>query len=252
MKIEGKKYLQQNTYDKMMIDLSGNRRIKLTSDFKLKTIPGNKNIDDSEYKKGGLDRDTQDEIILKLIDHYLEYAFINEIKNYEHVPYYKGFYSVVYSDDRMLMLRFKKSELGNEINKKIIDKYYYNRSKYCFNKENEIKEITCSFSEDGMTSFKDGVITFPLIYNKSYSFHPKDEKFLKELLLDRFDGENYACINTFVKKYEEGYFLYEEKRLVCGDFKTVINNITELWIRPIIDEYNEELYKIKERQLVFK
>ena len=252
MKIEGEKYLNQNTYDKLIIDLARDeRRIKFVCQKPIATVPSDNKLLKKYKKSYKSDINVQDEMILEILEHFLVNTSISKITSSKHIPYYKGYYSTVESNSRTLMIRLMKdSFFNNDINKRIVDSYYFNRSKYCFNKDNEIESIG-HYLGDGGTSFKKGKILLPFKDADSYELHEKDQQFLRELLLYRFDGDHDANITWETYKTEYGG-TYCRDIIKCGDFKTKLDYYSKSWVEPIISEYNNELRAAREKQLVLK
>lgn len=253
MKIDGKKYLNQNTYDKMIIDIPHDRSIKLKGKSKIKTSSSShKFLDD--FKGFEDEIFIQDELLLALIKHYLDNTFINALCSNEHVKYYDGKYSTIRSDSRLLMLRMDKSDLSEKINEMIVKRFHYNRAKYFFNKNNKIVPIEHSSPFNSpTTSFKGGILRFYTDGNNPWTLSEKDYEFLKEVLFDRFDGEHPAHIES--RKIKSEFIddvYYRGTYLVCGDFAVSLNIYSKEWVKPIIHEYNNEYLEYKGRQLVLQ
>lgn len=243
MNIIGKKYLDKNTYDKMIIDLTKKDNIiKLTCANDIDTIQTG-----DAFSKD-FRRTENDEIILKCVEHFLENTTINELNTKTTVKYYNGWYSVAKSDSRMLMLKLDDSYLSRRIVDMIFRSYNLNRAKYVFDKSNEIKSIERSYD---VSKYGERII-IPII--RAGKISNTDQLFIRELLLDRFDGENYAEIEhrnkKFEPKYVDDYFNFEY--LVCVDFEAGLDSISRSWVLPVKKEYNDELWDVKKRQLTFK
>lgn len=246
IKIEGKKYLDKNDYDKLLIDLASDvRRVKFFGKNTYPTTSLKHKVSDDIFKYDSykVDKNIQDEVILQVIDHFLDYTTINEIKYNQKVDRYNGRWDLIESPYRTLMFR-PNGFISNDINKKIMESYYNNRAKYCFNKENKIKSIGVSTNS---TSYGEEIT---ILVGKDRSISEIDQEFLTNLIEDRLDLNHYADICYSSRRVNQ---FYEEYAYIsCGDTKIEIKDPLDMFVRDAIVIHNRELEESKNKQLVLR
>ena len=241
MKIEGKKYLDKNNYNRIIMDLLNteyNVKIKCSKDYN--TIKSDTPFSD-ELKKL-----TDDEKIVEIVEYFLRN---NKIVGLAEVglPHYKGMYSISYaSTDKFLAVKLPDNELGKTIGTKIVKKYFNDRKEYCLN--NDITNISSSSSIIRGLSYGDNSVN---LLSRFKELDKNEEQFLKWLILEKLDYEHEACIDYLEVKSDIRNVSYQEPYLICGDVKIrVCYEYILRSIAKIIDGYNYELRK--EKQLVLK
>ena len=248
-KIENRKYLDKNNYDKVLIDLaSSTRRIKFFGkDLSKSKMRSPKFTDDllrtNAYKA---DIQFQDEVVLGVLDHFLSYTTINSIETNKIVKRYEGYWDIIQSNDRELMIKMA-GFFSRDIIKKIHESYYFNRSKYCFNKDNEISAIHLTKNSEyfgkeiGLRVKKDGSLSI------------RDSEFLIDLLEDRLDYEHEARMiyeNHDIPRVN--FYVGSSCYVICGDLKIKVDEGLDYIIGPTLLKYNNEVKETKGKQLILE
>ena len=239
MKIIGEQCLNKNNYDSIIMNLS-------TSKFKVDVI-GNENlltehsVDSFVSSINNLNDSVK---TIKIINYFFRNNMICEINNFDSIQNYSGCYTTVKSvGNRMLAIKFGDNDTYKPICSAIINKYYSDRYKYCY--ENDIKEISCS---NDCIKYKDKLV-LRLEYDKCDILAKSEERFLEELILDKLDYINKAYI-VKESKIEKNGFKHTVSYLINGNTKIQINTLVIINIvNKIISKYNKELVKREEKQL---
>ena len=241
MKIEGKKYLDKNNYNKIVIDLLGKEysvKVKCSKDY---------NCIDSDYLfTDELNNLNDNEKVIEIVEYFLRNNKIFEIAD-TNLKGYEGGFSIAYSSpDRLLAVKLPDNEFGKLIGNKILKKYYDDRKLYCLT--NDIKSISSSYGKG--TFYGDNKVCLITKYSE---LTKSEELFLKELILDKLDYEHRAYFDFLESDTGIEDIKFKAPHLVCGDLK--IRFGSESIIRSvdkIVYAYNCELRKEKEKQLVMK
>ena len=247
MIINGSKYLNKNNYNRIILDLLKNDcndcyvKVKCEKDYPT--------IKEDSLFMNDLKKLNDDEKAMAIVDHYLRNNKIKSLIEDERIIGYSGVFAVAHSRNNQLALKLKNDELGKNIIKKVLKRYYYDRYDYCFN--NVIKRICFSTR---MESYGNNTLTLLTLYVDNDFYLTKDNaQFLKELILNKLDYENKAYIKYFKCSDDNCYVPIFKKFLICGNLKIRLEeNIIDRYVSEIISEYNCELECRKVMQLKLK
>ena len=232
MKIVGKKYLENNTYNSVKIDISNNNYLV---EYKGNSGGAN-NVQDKIT--AGFSRTFDDEIIVKLVNHFLLNNMINYVNKHEYVKWQRKSYFTARSNQKTLMIKLTNGILSMDIRNRIYNKYFINRDEYYSSGDVLLKLI---FKSNDYMKFGDELC---FMVNDNNALNNIDIIFLTELIYSRFDYKNKAyiskidCINN-IKDIHSGIYL------ICGDEKIEIDNYFVNLIEKIVEEYNNELLNDK-------
>ena len=244
MKLEGKKYLDKNNYNRIIMDLLNDEysvKVKCSKDYS--TIKSDTPFSDE------LKNLTDSEKIVEIVEYFLRNNKVVGLAEVG-IPHYKGRYSIAYtSPDKFLAVKLPDNELGKTIGRRIVKKYYNDRKEYCLN--NDITNISCASSIIRGLSYGDNRI---YLSGKFQELEENEYQFLKWLILEKLDYEHEARIDWLKVDSDIRDVSYIEPYLICGDNVKILIHYEHILrsVAKIIDGYNNELRKEKEKQLVLK
>ena len=244
MKIEGQKYLDKNNYSSIIISL-------LNEEYKV-YVNCKKDYDSIKSECSLMEELktlSSNEKILEIVEYFLRNNKIIEFVEVELEGYRGKFIDAYSSNGRLLALKLPDNEFGYLIGKKILNKYYSDRNEYCLN--NDVTKIFTSFVGKG-TYYGNNELCLLSKYNELLS---SEVNFLKEFFLTKLDYEHKAKIEYLDREEIHGFneVLYTFPYLICGDLKIQILDSSILEdVSIIIEQYNQELDRVKEKQLVLK
>ena len=170
MKIENKKLLNQNNYNKVMVDLLGREyKIKFANrdKNKLSTIKNDNPFTDKLF---GLQ---PSEKVLELIKHFLRNSNINELHAKEFLDYYTGWFTTARgANDRLLALKLNDSNLSRRIIELVNSKYLLDRDIYYT--RNDVKAIYASSS---VMKYGESLCLRTIDVKDRICIHPEEKEF---------------------------------------------------------------------------
>ena len=243
MNIHGKKYLDANLYDEILVL---NNKVNVTGNIKFPLKKGSESFSDDLEKMDDLDATEE------LIDYFLRNNNIDFVD-----IYYNGYSS---AESASVKSKNKEIYLLNYVDKKqknrILSKYMYDRAKKLFNNNFDEYHVTASKDSYYYEKYVNGK-KICLINLKLFDNTPEYEemKFIKELFEDKLSNEKEEAILN-------GGYVYSEKEnkkpsyvyeLVCGDIKVLTDNrsVAEL-LKDIIVNHNLEIKDNNVKQLKLK
>ena len=242
MNIHGKKYLDANLYDEILIL---NNKVNVTGNIKIPLKKDSKSFTDDLEKMSNLDATKE------LIDYFLRNNSIDFVD-----IHYNG-----YSSAESASVKSKHEEIYlNHVDKKqknrILRKYMFDRSKKLFNNDFDEYHVTASIDSYYYEKHVNGK-KICLINLKLFDNAPEYEEmeFIKELFEDKLTNKKEEAIL-------KGRYVYSEKEnkkpsyvyeLVCDDIKVVTDNqsVAKL-LEDILINHNLEIKDNNVKQLKLK
>lgn len=230
MKIFGEKFLNENNYNAILIDLKDR-------EFKVK-VTGNPQVDskvNNNFMKS-LEELNDNNKIVSITNYFLENSSLVEVarggmlKN----QFLSKDYTIARSKSgNVLILKLNSSKLSNNLIKLVDLKY--SKDRYNYYLENKLSSIYLSnqdvkkYNEDALYLRADKKCGKLYLENV-------ERKDLTEILNSKFDNLNKASIGEFIPNHYTN-------RLVCGDLNVNVQNIETLVdaVRDIVNKYNDKL-----------
>ena len=229
-----------NNYELIIINIANPK-------YEVKILGNSKPITNNfDYKLNGLSNNDK---IMKIVNYFLDNSDLCRLSNNESFKSKKlfGGYTIAYTtDNKLLALKLNSSKLSNRIKKLVDLKYDEDRYKHFSN-----NNISWIYLSDSNTKKYCNNVLYLRLDKKcgDYYVENNERKFLETILNEKFNHENRAYIETFIKDDKI------KKYIICGDVKIYIDDIEllENAVLKIIDNYNmslnkqypEKIYKIK-------
>lgn len=228
MRINGKKYLSNNSYHRIVI--------KIVNDEYVINISGK----DDNFKTINLSNDFIDTVkfldddhkVLEIVNHFLRN---NLVTGLSYAEYYRNdkHFNVVNGGDRVLMLQIKNNEIGKKVVDNINQKYLLDRARYPF-KDGSYMIAT----SDKKCCYQDHFIY--LKRNKDKQVSKEDMEFLKAFLLSKIDI-NYKTILYYKDKIinnNKSQFLFSDDVIDVDFIRKIAENSNKEFSK---NSYNKQL-----------
>ena len=253
LRIKGKYLLDANSYERILIK-GDNESININ-------VTGNKSKRQTEmttYKfSDSLVDKTPEQKICDVVDYFLSDHRVNFLKDGSCLARQEGKFIIVKTTRNLtLALNLPKRDKLNSIPSMIINKYLFDRMRFCEeNKDINKVEVHLSdialYKKDKLNSSSYISLSLCVVND---GFKDAELSFLKDFILDRcYTQGQRATINNngFYSRFTDNYIVLDNY-LKCGDFILEIKSNSpnfKKYLGSIVDEYNSELEKNKKKQL---
>lgn len=248
--IKGLNHLDANNYNRIMIrEENGNYLINIKNNKgKYDGLKTSYRISDI------LDEQTNEEIIMTIIESFLRNSKINKIKDNEFLDRYNGKFTVV-KGTRELDLQVFNPKLSI-ISKIIINKYLNDRLEFCDKGNINSYEIEPTYNK---TSYKEintvfGKVKRLELLQRNGKTAAFEQSFLKEFISEKLCNQNEIAkiVHRGICTPVNCHYVPTETCLTCGNFHIkllnpnmdLLNEVTE-----VVNTYNKEREESKKMQL---